>query len=180
MPKAASRPGCLAATHSSRDRQAADREFKAPLNSSEARKVRANFTWSYSMNENINTRSADISLSVDKRPWHPANTTTKRQGPAFPPDEDIELWLEHNAPSTFQQLVDIRYSLYHQCSRADFTVANVMGDRFNLTGRHSTLRVVSDNARRFLLWKLRLLGRRMNWISALPRTKSQGIDKILC
>jgi hypothetical protein len=125
------------------------------------------------MNYNTNTAiTADILLSDDKTPWHPVRKTIKREGPPFRPDEDIELWLKHNAPTRFHQLADIRYSLYHHCSRADFTVANISDDQFDLTGRHGTLRVVSDNARRYLLWKLRLLGRKKNWISALPRTRN--------
>src|SRR5215204_3368889 len=133
--------------------------------------VRAHLTWSYSMNENINTLSADILVSDDRTPWHPVRKRIKRQGPPFPPDVDIELWLRHNAPITFQQLADIRYSLYHHCSREDFTVTDVMGDEFDLTGRHGKLRVVSDTARRYLLWRLRLLGKKKNWIGALPRTR---------
>jgi hypothetical protein len=79
------------------------------------------------------------------------------------PNEDIELWLKHNAPLTFQQLADIRYSLYHHCSRADFTVANISDDQFDLTGRHGTLRIVSDNARRYYCgscdcWAVRRIG----------------------
>jgi len=135
--------------------------------------VRAQFLWSYYMNANTdNTFTADILPSDDRAPWHPVRKTIKREGPPFSPDEDIELWLKHNAPITFQQLADIRYSLYHHCSRADFIVSNVVNDRFDIAGRHGVLRVVSDKARRYLLWKLRLLGRKMNWISALPRTRN--------
>ena len=35
-------------------------------------------------------------------------------------------------------------------------------DQFKLTGRHSTLNVINDDARHYLLWKLRLLGRKKN------------------
>jgi hypothetical protein len=101
----------------------------------------------------------------------PARSAVK-QKPPFPPDEDIELWLKHNAPLTFQHLADIRYSLYHHCSRSDFAIANLNDDQFDLTGRHGTLRIISDNARRYLLWRLRLLGRKKNWISALPQTRN--------
>jgi hypothetical protein len=115
--------------------------------------------------------TADILLSDDKTPWYPARRVVKPAGPQFPPDEDIELWLKHNGPLTFQQLADIRYSLYHHCSRADFTITNIVDDEFDLTGRHGTLRIVSDNARRYLLWRLRLLGKSKSWIGAIPRTK---------
>ena len=70
--------------------------------------------------------TADILLSDDKTPWYPARRVVKPAGPQFPPDEDIELWLKHNGPLTFQQLADIRYSLYHHCSRADFTITNIV------------------------------------------------------
>jgi hypothetical protein len=86
------------------------------------------------MTNNINIPIADILPSDDKTPWHPARKTIKRDEPPFPADKDIELWLKHNSPLTFEH--------------------------------------VSDNARRYLLWKLRLLGRKKNWISALPRTRN--------
>lgn len=126
------------------------------------------------MTENTTSSfAADVLPSDDKSTWHP---TTRRKikppkPPKFPPDEDIELWLKHNEPQTFQQLADIRYVLYHRCSRSEFSVGRAVGDQFDLIGRRSTLRVVNDEARHYLLWKLRLLGRKKNWISALPRTK---------
>jgi hypothetical protein len=110
-------------------------------------------------------------LHNDDRIWYQPHRKAKRTKVNFPPDEDIELWLKHNAPVTFQQLADIRYSLYHHCSRADFTITNVSDDEFDLTGRHSTLRVISNDARKYLLWKLRLLGKERSWINALPRTR---------
>src|SRR5215208_3224161 len=55
----------------------------------------------------------------------------------------------------FRRLADIRYSLYHHCSRAGFTVTGVTEDEFELVGRQSTLRIISDSARRYLLWRLR-------------------------
>ena len=110
----------------------------------------------------------------DKPIWFPAGPKIKWSKPTeFPPDKDIELWLKHNAPLTFQQLADIRYTLYHQWSRADYTIAKTFDDdEFDLVGRHSKLRVISDKARHYLLWKLRRLGRKKNWINALPRTKN--------
>lgn len=124
------------------------------------------------MTENIDALPAGISPCDDSTPLQPARGAIKRQRPPYPPDEDIELWLKHNAPSTFQQLADIRYCLYHHCSRADFSVKNVLGDQFDLTGRHSRLRVINDKARRHILWRLRLLGKRKSWIGAIPRTKN--------
>jgi len=106
-------------------------------------------------------------------PQEKLSNVTSRQ---FTPDKDIELWLKHNGPLTFEQLADIRYSLYHHCSRTDFIVTNVTEDEFDLTGRRGTLRVVNDNARRYLLWKLSLLGRKKNWIRLSPEreTRDEG------
>ena len=115
---------------------------------------------------------ADVLPPDKESTWYPARPKIEWSKPTkFPPDEDIELWLKHNAPLTFQQLADIRYSLYHQCSRADFTIAKAIDDQFDLIGRHSKLRVISDRARHYLLWRLRRLGRKRKWINALPRTK---------
>jgi len=52
----------------------------------------------------------------------------------------------------------------------------VTEDEFDLTGRRGTLRVVNDNARRYLLWKLSLLGRKKNWIRLSPEreTRDEG------
>src|SRR5690242_552761 len=89
--------------------------------------------------------------------WYPHQPKTKRPSPATFSDEDIELWLKHNAPLTFEQLSDIRYSLYHCCTRSEFVVVKAGGAEFDLTGRCSKLRVTSNQARHYLLWKLRLL-----------------------
>jgi hypothetical protein len=123
------------------------------------------------MTENITSPSAGESLHDDGWIWYRPHRNAKRTKVSFPPDHDIELWLKHNAPLTFQQLANIRYCLYHHCSRADFTITNVLDDEFDLTGRHSKLRVTSDKARHYLLWKLRLLGKENNWIGALPKTR---------
>jgi len=123
-------------------------------------------------NNIISSFNAEVWSSDDKPVWFRTTRKAKQsKPPKFPPNEDIKLWLKHNAPLTFQQLADIRYSLYHHCSRADFTVTNVTDDEFDLTGRQSKLRVINDDARHYLLWSLRLLGRKKNWINALPRTK---------
>jgi len=120
------------------------------------------------MTENITSSFAAEVLPSDDKQWYPARCKAKQsKPPQFPPGEDIELWLKHNAPLTFQQLADVRYSLYHRCSRADFAVVRADDDQFYLTGRRSRLRVINDRARHYLLGQLRLLGRRKKWISAL-------------
>jgi hypothetical protein len=120
----------------------------------------------------------EAKLSDDKAIWFQSRTKSRRLfGPKFPPDADIEAWLKHNAPITFQELADIRYCLYHRCRRAGFSVANEANDQFTLAGRHSALRIISNKARHYLLWKLRLLGREMGWIGALPKTKKPRTHK---
>ena len=124
------------------------------------------------MPDNTSISIATDVWSADDKPMGFRTCQAKQsRPPQFPPDKDIELWLKHNAPLTFQQLADIRYCLYHRCSRADFTIAKAVGDQFDLTGRHSRLRAINDRARHYLLGQLRLLGRKKKWINALPRTK---------
>ena len=40
-----------------------------------------------------------------------------------PERTDISLWVAKNAPCTMQELQDLRYTLYHRCSRAEFKVS---------------------------------------------------------
>jgi len=113
------------------------------------------------MTENTTSSFVSDDLLLDDKPiWYP--TSPKIKGPTppkFPPDKDIELWLEHNSPLTSQQLADIRYSLYHHCSRADFTVAKAIGDdQFELIGRHSKLRVISNRARHYFIVEIATAG----------------------
>src|SRR5882757_11557946 len=118
--------------------------------------------------------TSEVPLSDHETTWFRAARKPKANkpgSPKFPPDKDIDLWLKHNAPLSFGSLADIRYALYHHCSRAEFTVSMVADDQFKLTGRHSTLNVINDDARHYLLWKLRLLGRKNKWLHALPKTK---------
>jgi hypothetical protein len=126
------------------------------------------------MTENTTSDFASEVLLSDNEPtWFPTRGKIRKpRSPKFPPDEDIDLWLKHNAPLTFQQLADIRYALYHRCSRAHFAVVKAVDDQFELTGSYNTLRVINDGARHYLLWKLRLLGRKRKWIRALPRTRN--------
>jgi hypothetical protein len=90
----------------------------------------------------------------------------------YNPDIDIVLWLTNNAPQSFQEMIDIRYCLYHRCSRAGFTVERQDRDDFRITGRCGTLHIISNKARHFLLWQLRILAREKRWRGALPGTKA--------
>jgi hypothetical protein len=113
-----------------------------------------------------------VLLYDDKPAWRASARNSRRlKGPKFSPDEDIERWLKHNAPLTFDLLAALRYCLYHRCGRAEFKISKKSGDQFTLTGRHDDLRIINDRARHYLLWRLRLLGRKKGWIGALPRTK---------
>jgi hypothetical protein len=126
------------------------------------------------MHEKTISPVTDVTEYDDKTTWHrPVYTVTKKKlkSPKFPPDEDINLWLKTNAPRTFDQLVNIRYSLYHKCSREPYVVTKKGDEAFTFTGRSGSLRVVSNQARKYLLWKLRSFGRNNGWIGALPHTK---------
>jgi hypothetical protein len=88
----------------------------------------------------------------------------------YRPQTDIVLWLAGNAPANFQELANLRYCLYHRCSRSGFAVKRWDEDDFKLSGRSSSLHIVSNRARRYLLWKLRVLARERGWRGALPRS----------
>ncbi|TFW53491.1 hypothetical protein CT676_41550 [Bradyrhizobium sp. MOS001] len=94
------------------------------------------------------------------------------QQPTFAPDKDIILWLSENAPMNFDELIDIRYSLYHRCSRAAYRVKRMNDEELKIVGRQGSLHIVSNQARRFLLTKLRELAKENGWQGALPRLKS--------
>jgi hypothetical protein len=104
----------------------------------------------------------------------PARPTRKpRQTPkrplalrGFEPDKDITLWLRGNTPRNWQELKDLRYCLYHRCSRADFHIKKSNDDHFTLTGRASSVIIVSNNARRYLLWQLRILAWETGWVGS--------------
>jgi hypothetical protein len=81
------------------------------------------------------------------------SSKTKRKRP-LRPTTDIELWLTTNGPRTYPELTDLRQSLYRQRTHGGFTISTVSGDRFKVTGRTSSLLIVSDKARHYLLWML--------------------------
>src|SRR4051794_40457410 len=91
--------------------------------------------------------------------------------PAFTPDQDIILWLSKNTPTSFDELIDIRYSLYHRCSRARYRVKRLNDEELTIAGRQSSLHIVSNQARRLLLTKLRELAKENGWRGALPRIR---------
>jgi hypothetical protein len=124
------------------------------------------------MTENmIANAMLEILASHDEAVWQPTIRKCKELESSLFPELDIDLWLEHNAPTTFQQLADIRYALYHRCSRAGFVIIAVDDRKFRLTGRHSTLLIPGNSSRQHLLRKLYELGRKNKWINALPRTR---------
>jgi hypothetical protein len=93
----------------------------------------------------------------------PKNITVAK--PTQSQKTDIGLWLSNNAPSNVEELKAVRYTLYHRCSRADFKVSDKQdNDNFLLSGRQTSVHIVSNNARRFLLWKLRILAREQGWV----------------
>jgi len=80
-------------------------------------------------------------------------------------ETDIPLWLSNNAPRNVEELRAVRYTLYHRCSRAEFKVSEKQdNDNFVLSGRQGSVHIVSNKARRYLLWKLRILARQAGWV----------------
>ena len=108
----------------------------------------------------------------------PQAKPTKKKPPAQKvrsPETDIHLWLSKNAPRNVEELRAVRYTLYHRCSRADFKVSQRDDETFVLAGRQSSLFIVSNKARRFLLWKLRILAREEGWVGR-NRIKLVAVD----
>ncbi|MDX6711669.1 MAG: hypothetical protein QOH96_2685 [Blastocatellia bacterium] len=78
---------------------------------------------------------------------------------------DLRLWLRKNAPRNVEELRNVRYTLYHRCSRADFKVSDKHDkETFVLSGWQSFVHIVSNKDRRYLLWKLRILAREQGWV----------------
>jgi hypothetical protein len=78
---------------------------------------------------------------------------------------NLHLWLTNNAPRDVEELKAVRYTLYHRCSRADFKVTEKQDDdNFKLSGRHSSVHIVSNKPRRYLLWRLRILAMEQGWV----------------
>jgi hypothetical protein len=78
---------------------------------------------------------------------------------------DIPLWLSNNAPRNVEELKAVRYALYHRCSRAEFKVSQKQDvNNFLVSGRLTSVHIVSNKARRFLLWKLRTLAKERGWV----------------
>src|SRR6516164_9838955 len=113
----------------------------------------------------------------DARPTSTKRKTKQSKPAGYAPDQDIDLWLDLNAPRTFDQLADLRYCLYHKCSRGAFKVERSLDDEFTLFGRCTLVRIISNKARRFLFWRLRQTGWKNNWIGAIPRTKSSRAEQ---
>jgi hypothetical protein len=119
------------------------------------------------MEISMNTRLADyldeFELANVKPAPQPRNNTLAKQTPSK--KTDIPLWLSNNAPRNVEELKAIRYTLYHRCSRAEFTVSEKQdGETFVLSGRQGSVLIVSNKARRYLLWKLRILAREAGWV----------------
>ena len=96
----------------------------------------------------------------------PVSSTKKRLKPVqqqFAREStDIEAWLRENKPATPSGLKDLRTALYQRRDWGAYVVQRAgesyMGEeRFRLTGPDSTVLIVSEKARHFLLGKLRRL-----------------------
>lgn len=98
------------------------------------------------------------------KPSIPEPNTRKAAPHPRPENTDLQLWLTKNAPRNVEELNSVRYALYHRCSRAEFTVSEKHDDDFLLSGRQTSVQIVSNKARRYLLWKLRILAREEGWV----------------
>ncbi len=109
---------------------------------------------------------ADYFEEIEPTNVRPASETKKTVPAkrARSQETDILLWLSKNGPRHVEELKDVRYTLYHRCSRADFKVSKRDDETFVLSGRQSSVFIVSHKARRYLLWKLRILAREEGWV----------------
>jgi hypothetical protein len=85
-----------------------------------------------------------------KKPQRPITTT------------DIVAWLELNAPGSAACLKDLRLALYQRRDQGNYAIEEYggYGDRFVVVGPCSSLLIVSEKARHFLLRSLCRLRRR--------------------
>lgn len=96
-----------------------------------------------------------------------------------PKKTNIPLWLSNNRPRNVEELQAVRYTLYHRCSHADFKVSEKQDKNiFILTGRQSSVLIVSNKARRYLLWRLRILAKEEGWVGR-KRIKLTAAGKLV-
>ena len=127
------------------------------------------------MNATLADYFEELELTNVKPPAPKPNSEILAQKPRSE-GTDIHLWLSKNAPRTVQELQDLRYTLYHRCSRAEFKVSQKQDkDTFVLSGRQSSLHIVSNKARRYLLWRLRILAREEGWVGRRRRIQFVAI-----
>jgi hypothetical protein len=72
------------------------------------------------------------------------------------PTTDIKLWLKDNRPRNYAELKDLRQALYQQRTHGQYVVEErgctyAGEEKFTVTGRESTLLIVSNKSRHFLL-----------------------------
>jgi hypothetical protein len=92
-------------------------------------------------------------------PIAPKPAKANREIPPAKATTDIHLWLKSNCPRDLPDVTALRQSLYQRRSHGGYIVEVVSDERFKVTGRTSTLLIVSDKARHYLLRQLcKLLG----------------------
>src|SRR3974390_765748 len=135
--------------------------FKRPINISEADTyVRLN--WRFIMPPILADFFDDGIQTPGKVTVTGARASSIRRSNRSP--TDIKAWLAGNAPRNLEELKTLRYCLYHRCSRGDFKVKKKFDkDYFSLVGRAGSLLIVSNKARRYLLWQLRQLRKQTPW-----------------
>ena len=138
--------------------------FKTPINIAESRRCACLQTMEIFMNATLADYFEELEPANAKPPAPQPKSKTLVQKPRSE-RTDILLWLSKNAPRTVEELKAVRYTLYHRCSCADFKVSDKQDDEtFVLSGRDGSVQIVSNKARRYLLWKLRILAREQGWV----------------
>lgn len=90
----------------------------------------------------------------------PAPCEPKKSRPVSRPPKpttDIKLWLKSNGPRDRAEVNDLRQCLYHRKSYGCYTLEGGFLDRFTVKGRTSSLLIVSDRARHYLLRQICVL-----------------------
>jgi hypothetical protein len=95
---------------------------------------------------------------IGDAPWYRTKRKIQEmEASLFPPELDCDIWLRCNAVNSSEKLADLRYALYHGCSRGAFRISKTDGRHFEIAGEHSTLKVPNDGSRRYLISQLRKL-----------------------
>jgi hypothetical protein len=101
---------------------------------------------------------AGILYDVDPEPPKPVMKTKPKKDDRFAsgPSTDIKAWLSANGPRNYDELTELRKALYKRDTYGNVTIRHHSNSwsgelRFSVVGRESSLLMVSDKSRHFLL-----------------------------